>query len=210
MKRSKIKEESLTLKGIVIFMFLCLLLTLCSCTEEKKAHSETEFDENGLFVSESLNYGELKAFYSENKEVSLNDAEGKLAQMGITEGDAEYRVLIQKIEDTKHYTSFLEFYLLTSESEKTYTIEEIRNASVTITENQDLAVFLGDFICWLRDGNKIEFSLNGDIYESEDIKESVVYMEEKKDKSMQLHYLTEEQINGKDGEYIYVHDTIML
>lgn len=165
---------------------------------------------NGIFVSKSLNYEELKSFYSENKEVSINDAEGKLAQMGITEDEKRYRIIIQKIENGEDYTPFLELYLQTVEAEEDYIIEKICNAAVSITAKQSSAVFLGGITCWLRKNNKIEYSLNGDMFKAGDVQEDVICDEEKKSEFIQLEYFTEGRVKDEDGAYIYVHDTIML
>lgn len=132
MKRYKVKENHLTLQTMMtILLLLCLILVLGGCGEEKKTQAEPDFNENGLFVSDAFSYEELKEYYSQNKDVALNDAEGKLAQMDITENDeGTYRVVTQKIADTEKSAPFIEFYLKTNEneSEETYTIEKIQKA----------------------------------------------------------------------------------
>ena len=166
MKKYKISEKNVTIIKIHMIL-ICLLLALSSCAGETETENETQFDENGLFVSDALSYEELQKYYSQDRDVSLNDAEGKLAQMGITEDEAgTYRVVAQKIEGSEKYTPVIKFYLKTDAAEGSYTIEQIQKAELSITANQEEAVFLGGLTYWLRENQKIEYSLQGDLYEA--------------------------------------------
>ena len=52
-----------------------------------------------------MSYDELKDYYSRDKAISLNDAEGKLAQMDITgEEESTYRVAVKKVKSSDKYT----------------------------------------------------------------------------------------------------------
>lgn len=75
--------------------------------------------------------------------------------------------------------------------------------------HENEAVFVGDFICWLREDHKIEYSLNGDIYAAADVEEDVVCKEVTEEQEIQMHYLTNGKVKNKKGEYINVHETIM-
>ncbi len=210
------KHNMLTLKNIFMavcsfVMIFCLFLSISGCSQANEEKDGSQLDENGLFVSEDMSYSELKEYYSRDKEISLNDAEGKLAQMDITgEDDATYRVAVQKVEGSEKYEPCIEFYLISSGDEDSRHIERIHGAAVTVTTDQDEAVFLGDLACWLRENNKIEYSLNGDFYEADKIKEAVVCEVEYSRTKAQLHYLTTAEVNNKDAEYIDAHEFIML
>ena len=195
----------------VLMALLCLCLGLYSCSEGDEAYSEKQFDENGIFVSEGMSYDELKDYYSRDKDISLNDAEGKLAQMDITgEEESTYRVAVKKVKSSDKYTPYIEFYLETSEAEDSWVMEKIRKAGVYATKNQEEAVFLGTLTCWLREDNVIEYSLYGDIFDTAAIKGSVVCEDESDEDATVLHYLIDTEVKSKDGEEVYVHEFIGL
>ncbi len=211
MKGFKIAEEHLILKVTVLAILLSLLTTLCSCTGENNTPEEKNFDENGLFVSEAMSYDALKSYYSENKGVSLNDAEGKLAQMEITREKGEtYRVVTQKIEGSEKKAPYIEVYLKTAETEDGWTAESIRKVILLFDAKQEDGIFLGDLVCWLRENNQLEYSLNGNLYKTAAVKEGVVCKEEIDGEAIQLHYLPEGKVRNKDSEYLYIHKTIIM
>ncbi len=202
--------RELRMGSFVMILVLVLVLGGCSGADEEK--SEKQFDENGLFVSEAMNYDELKEYYSMDKAVSLNDAEGKLAQMNITgEEEATYRVVVQKVEGSEKYVPCIDFYLITSGDEEDWKIEKIQKAVLSVTADGKEAVFFGDITCWQRENNRIEYSLNGELSEPADTKEdAVVCREETEDGIIQLQYLPKTDDNLEDSEYINAHQFITL
>ena len=211
MKRDKITKGQIILRVTALTVLLCLCLGLYSCSEGDEAYSEKQFDENGIFVSEGMSYDELKDYYSRDKDISLNDAEGKLAQMDITgEEESTYRVAVKKVKSSDKYTPYIEFYLETSEAEDSWVMEKIRKAGVYATKDQKEAVFLGTLACWLREDNVIEYSLYGDIFDTAAIKGSVVCEDESDEDATVLHYLIDTEVKSKDGEEVYVHEFIGL
>lgn len=201
-------------RGLQVSSFvvmLCLILVLGGCSGTEEAGGERQFDENGLFVSEVMNYDELKAYYSQDKEISLNDAQGKLAQMGITgEEESTYRVVVQQVEGSEKYAPCIELYLITPGDENDGKIKKIQKAELSVSLDQQEAVFFGDLVCWLRDNNKIEYSLNGDLFGPADITEDVICREETDDGIIQLHYLPKTEGKREGSEYINVHQFITL
>lgn len=217
MRRYKPKGENLALSALATIAFLCLTLLLCGCTGESETQEEKQFDKYGLHVSDAFSYEELKSYYSENYDFSLNDAEGKLAQMEITADDeGTYRVATQKDDVDGGYTLFIEFYLETAESEESFAIRKIKNAMVSVRMNQDEHVLLGDITCWLREKNQIEYSLSGDIYQSLDVKESNSRLNDRDNENILSQTYSSSDVNLYDvlqtgkRTTIYVHNTIAL
>lgn len=211
MSTYKVKDTYFMLKGIPFVMIICIIMIFFGCTlEENEKSKGLEIRVNKAYVSESMNYETLRAYYSKSKGCSLNDAEGRLALMNITkEEDTVYRVISQKIEGSKNGVPIVEFYLETSESDKNWTIKKIKQVIVGFDRTDEDAVILGGITCWLRkEENMIEYSLDCDLYKAADVEGEVICREEADDKILHQSYVPEEPVNNEKGDNIRVHEFI--
>ena len=71
-------------------------------------------------------------------------------------------------------------------------------------------IFLGDFVCWLRENNQIEYSLNGELFEGRGIGEFVQCESKAAQEPMEYHYTIDTELKTKYSEYVDLHETIPL
>lgn len=209
--RFRKKLEKRNVKKFLIFVSCCILfctlLAVCRCT------GEDGVQENKLepVISDAMDYETLKGYYSKKREVSLNDAEETLEQMGLTKENGEtYRVVTQIIQSNSDCKLFAEFYLKTLESQESWSVEKIQASALFCNIGQEDGVFLGDFTCWLRGQKYIEYSLNGDVYLMQGMQNNVVCDREVEVDMISLSFYITKDVKEETIGYVYIHQTLAL
>lgn len=181
---------------------VCLAITLFVGCTGQDADSDIKAEE--ISISEAMDFDQLRTYYGENYGLSDNDAEGKLAQMGIAkEESTTYKVVTQRIEGAK-VKPRVEFYLTSEKGEEDWGAKDIK----ALVSFDDDGAFLGGITCWLRENNTIEYSLEGDMFKAKDVEGNIFCRDTVSEDAIQRTYLSNDKVENEKGESVFIHKMI--
>lgn len=165
MGRTKKRKRLLIL---VMAAVLCLAAVgLCGCAGEKE---QVKLEKS---VSKAMSYEELVQYCTETQGVSAFETEARLRQMQIgihgetAQEQASYRVL--SVPSGKDEDLCLTTFVAESEEKDgDWEIKAIKSAWVKSASDEELS-YMGGITYWIRDKKSIEYVVNGDFYDTDDV-----------------------------------------
>lgn len=203
---NRVKTRAILI-GILCACFVLILTAFTGCSNETKS----ETDNSTFEISEPLGFDKLVTHFASTQKITENEAEGRLRRMNIiAEQNATYQIVTRKVEVDADYVTSLEFYLQTQTEGEEWIIKELKGAVVSMRMGSEIRTFGGNLAYWLREGNQIEYSLNGD-FVSSDLIDSVTMRTDIKEKNAgETIYVINQDTKGVESQYVHQHKTISL
>lgn len=123
-----------------------------------------DVDNGNISVSDVMTFEEMASQYADSGGIAYEEALTVFPASAKTQEAASYRTLSVSLPVTSAYKPHLEFYCQTSEDEDDWEIVSLYSMQLVRSDGNMTKQFHGELSAWLRSGDQIEFSINGDFY----------------------------------------------
>lgn len=162
------KKKNCAVSILLAFLMIasCAACAKTASPEQSGAMEPQEIENAPVTMSEEMTFREMVEAYGESAGIAYTDAQGNFADKpeNLSDEDACYRILSVKLEVDDDYSPRLELYCEMAGDETAQSAGSICAVLVAGTSGEVSKQFGGEAQAWLREGNSIEYVVNGDFF----------------------------------------------
>lgn len=203
-KGKKVKQFEWRQVNRVIKLSLCVIIFFmwsCSCDDQRR-------NENAPTFSAALTYEQILQFYDEKSGISNSEASKALRStilQGSDRNSEDYHIMT--IPENYRNDKYDIYFVLSTRRKDDMELPKVVYAWIMDKNNSELT-YLGDVKFWVRDGDEIEYVINGDFYETTNATAEV--LEDEDEEGGNVIFASKTMNDLYSEKYIYLHGVVKL